>query len=440
MKTKIKTFIDSKTFYVILSIVLAICAWLLVLSYTNPIKTRTLEVPIQFLNQNAPANLDLQDQTVTYPKTATVTVTGREDVINNLSASEIKTTVDLSQIAKAGTTTLKVSKPVCDRLGVSVGNYYPKTIDFTYDTVIRKNLEVKVNTDQSLLKEGYEFLTVTPNLSSIPVSGLASLLESCDHIKVDLTESIDVGSLDSNRTIAVLGRYISVTGEDITHRFKAETIMVDIQIAKKVVLNYTTSGTPNADYYLNKVSVSPSYVLVVGDYATLSNLTTLNLGTINVNGATKNTTMDVNVEGKLPAGVSLVQSTTAKITAEVLKYTTKEFTVNLSNLSLPGQDTGRFNYQITPETVVVSVKGRQDDISKLTLAKMAPTLNLDGKTIGTYNVALTFSGLDASRYTVMGEYLFTVVISNVETDDDDPSHSPTPADVTSATRDTFDKQ
>ena len=439
MKTKIKTFIDSKTFYVILSIVLAICAWLLVLSYTNPIKTRTLEVPIQFLNQNAPANLDLQDQTVTYPKTATVTVTGREDVINNLSASEIKTTVDLSQIAKAGTTTLKVSKPVCDRLGVSVGNYYPKTIDFTYDTVIRKNLEVKVNTDKSLLKEGYEFLTVTPNLSSIPVSGLASLLESCDHIKVDLTESIDAGSLDSNRTIAVLGRYISVTGEDITHRFTSETITVDIQVAKKVSLNYATSGTPNADYYLNKVSVSPAYVLVVGDHATLSNLTSLNLGTINVSGATKNTTMDVNVQGKLPEGVSLVQSTTAKITAEVLKYTEKEYTVSLSNLSLPGQDTGRFNYQIMPETVVVSVRGRQDDISKLTLAKMTPTLNLDGKTIGTYNIPLTFSGLDTSRYTVMGEYLFTVVISNKEADESS-TQSPVPADVTPATLDASDTQ
>ena len=45
MKDKIKTFFDSKTFFVILSIVLAICAWLLVLSYTNPIKSRTMEKP-----------------------------------------------------------------------------------------------------------------------------------------------------------------------------------------------------------------------------------------------------------------------------------------------------------------------------------------------------------------------------------------------------------
>ncbi len=438
MKDKIKTFIDSKTFYVILSIVLAICAWLLVLSYTNPIKTRTLEVEIQFLNKDAPANLDLQDQTVTYPKTATVTVTGREDVINNLSASEIKTTVDLSEVAKAGTTKLQVSKPVCERLGVSIENYYPKSIELTYDTVIRKNLDIRIKKDSSLLKEGYEFLSVTSTLSSIPVSGLASLLESCDYVEVDLTDSITAGSLDSDKTIAFLGRYISVTGEDITHRFTPEQITVNIRVAKKVTLLCDKSGEPNANYYLNKLTVSPDYVLVVGDPDKLSTLTTLNLGAIDISGKTQTVTKLVNVQDALKQqGVSLVQNTTATITAEILKYETKEFTFTLSDINMPGKDTGRYVYSITPEEITIPIRGRQDDISKLSKAKINPTLDLGDKTIGTYNVLLNFPDLDRNVYMV-GDYSFTVVISNVE--EEDPSQTPEPTGVTPTSLDASDTQ
>ncbi len=440
MKDKIKTFIDSKTFYVILSIVLAICAWLLVLSYTNPIKTRTLEVEIQFLNKHAPANLDLQDQTVTYPKTATVTVTGREDVINNLSASEIKTTVDLSQIAKAGTTKLQVSKPVCERLGVTVDNYYPKTIELTYDTVIRKNLEVRVKKDQSLLKEGYEFLSVTPNLSSLPVSGLASLLDSCDYVEIDLTDSITAGSLDSNKTIAFLGRYISVTGEDITHSFNPEQITVEIQVAKKVTLRCSQNGTPNSNHYVNKISISPAYVLVVGDQAKLSNLpATLDIGPIDVAGAYETITKDLDVLSKLRAyGVTPAQNTTAKVTAEILKYETKDFTFNLSNISLPGQDIGRFKYSITPEEEIkISVRGRQDHMRNLTAAKINPTLNLEGRGMGTHNnIQLEYPDLDKEMYTILEAPLFTVVISNIE----DDAQTPNPTDLTPAILDISDTQ
>lgn len=433
MKDKIRKFIDSKTFYVILSIVLAICAWLLVLSYTNPIKTRTMEIQIQFLHKDAPANLDLQDQTVTYPKTVTVTVSGRQDVINNLSASELNTTVDLGEISKAGTTKLKVSKPACDRLGVSVDDYYPKTIEFTYDTVVRKNLDIRFKYDQSLLKEGYEFVSVTSTVSSIPVSGLASLLETCAYVEVDLTDSITAGSLDADKTAAFLGRYISVTGEDITHRFTEQQITVNIKIAKKVALTYRKSGNPHADYYLNKISVSPEYVLVVGDQETLRNLNQLDIGEIQLSNATQTFTKEVPVKDVLKQeGCSLVQNTTAKITAEILKYATKEFTITLAEIDKPGLNTERFKYEIAPESMQISIRGKQDAIQNLKLSALKPTLNLTAQTatgVGTYNVLLEFAGLeDNPDLTTFEEYRFTVVISNLSSEENQaaPSGSPAP--------------
>ena len=424
MKDKIKTFIDSKTFFVILSIVLAICAWLLVLSYTNPIKSRTMEIQIDFLNSDAPANLDLQDQTVTYPKIATVTVSGRQDVLNNLAASELEVTVDLSEITKAGTTKLKVSKPTCERLGVTINDYYPKTIEFTYDTVVRKNLEIRIKQDDALLKEGYAFASVTPTLSSIPVSGLASLLDSCSHVELNLADSIQPGSLDNNKTAAFLGRFISTTGEDITHRFNTEQITVNIQVAKKVNLTYTKTGTPAADYYVSKESISPAYVLVVGNYDALKNLSSLPIGNLSIAGKQSNAELSVDVTTlKLPDGVSFVNKTTAKVTAEIKKLQTKTFPVSAADINWAGKS-AQFDYLLSPESLSVTVKGKEEHISKLTLASMAPTLDLQDKNaVGTYNVVLRFPGLD-ENCTLDGEYIFTVTITDAKTETESPAPLP----------------
>ena len=430
MKDKIKSFIDSKTFYIILSIVLAICAWLLVLSYTNPMKSRTMEIQIDFLNSDAPANLDLQDQTVTYPKIATVTVSGRQDVLNNLAASELEVTVDLSEITKAGTTKLKVSKPTCERLGVTINDYYPKTIEFTYDTVVRKNLEVRIKQDNSLLKEGYAFASVTSTLSSIPVSGLASLLDSCSHVEVNVADSIEPGTLDANKTAAFLARFISTTGEDITHRFNTEQITVNIQIAKKVNLTYTLSGKPAADYYVSKEGVSPAYVLVVGNYDALKSLDSIPLGNLSVEGKTGNAELSVDVATKLQPGLSLVTKTTAKITAEIKALQTKTFTVNAEDINWAGKS-DQFNYTLTPESLTVTVKGKETDISKLTLASMEPTLDLQDKdATGTYNIVLKFPGLakNFKDCELVGEYVLTVEIANKEDEPVSPSPLPTNLD------------
>ena len=82
---KFKKTVQSKGFFIIISVFLAVISWLLVLNTSNPIVERTLEIPLTILNKNHPATLDLSDQTVACPDTVTVTVSGRRDTINNLT-------------------------------------------------------------------------------------------------------------------------------------------------------------------------------------------------------------------------------------------------------------------------------------------------------------------------------------------------------------------
>ena len=133
---KLKKFFRSKSFYVIISVLLGIMTWLMVLNYTNPTETRTLEIPLNILNKNSPASLGLSDRNSSVPEKITVKASGRADIIGNLAASDLYAAVDFAKITKAGAMTINVKEPECNKLGIKIVDYYPKTIDIMYDKLV----------------------------------------------------------------------------------------------------------------------------------------------------------------------------------------------------------------------------------------------------------------------------------------------------------------
>ncbi|MBO5076953.1 MAG: hypothetical protein J5584_05090, partial [Clostridia bacterium] len=381
-KERFQKLTSSKTFYLVLSIVLAIIAWLTVMGFTNPVVTRTMEVPIEFLNENAPATLDLKDMTVTYPKTVTVTLSGRKDTINNLNISEVTASCDLESITKAGETVVKVTKPVCNHVGVTVDDYYPKAITFNYDKTAKKNLEVRLKYDTELLKSGYEFISVTSSLSSIPVAGMASLLDTCDYVQVDLSDSIEKGTLDSDRSAAFLVKYISTSGDNITHNFPEEriTVTVDIQVGKRIPFSYSVTGEPAKDNFYNGVSASAEAVLLHANklqssQETLRNMYVLDLGKVDISGASADVVKTVTLAELLPSGIEAVNIQQVTLTAEVGQFVTRSFQLSLSGLTMPGRDNDKYDYSIGPDTVSVNIKGRSEDLAGFTLSSAVPTID-----------------------------------------------------------------
>ncbi len=435
MREKIRNILNKKSFCIVLSIVLAIAAWLAVLSFSNPMVSRTLEVPITFENENAPSTLDLKDMTVTYPKTASVTVTGRQDTLNNLSGSEISVLCDMQLITEAGETEIKISKPKCDRIGVTVSDYYPKSITFNYDKTAVKNLDVRVIYDNALLKSGYEYVSVTPSLSSIPVAGMKSLLDTCEYIRVDLSDSIDAGTLDSNKNAAYLVKYYSFAGENISHNFPEEKVTVEIQVGKRVGLNYSISGEPETGFYLNGSGISVDSVVLQGNADVLQDISIIDLGTVNISGANEGIVNTFSLSDYLPSGVTAVGDQQVTVTAKIDPFVEKEFDVPLSALTIPGKNESEFDYTITPGQYTVVIRGRKEDMDLFKIASAIPTLDLRGCEIGQYHISLTFGALDTSIYTVEGEYVFSVAISKkvVVTPTPVPTATPTPTPTSTPT-------
>ena len=425
-----KKVVQSKGFFIILSILLAVISWLLVLNNTNPIKERTLEIPLTVLNGNHPATLDLSDQTVAPPETVTVTVSGRQDTINNLTVKELYASVDMKEIKQSGRTSVKVSKPECSRLGISVEDYYPKEIEYVFDTQSQRYLDVVVEYDDSLLADNYEFVSVIPEPDKIPVVGLTNVIDNIAHIKVDLTDAISEKTINGDKTASFIGKYISVLGEDITSSFNTEKVTVHITVAKRVPIVYSISGKPNSNYYYDSSSISMDTVLIQGDAATIDKINQINLGAVDITNVVASVKRVFDISKLLPEGVTVYGASETTVTAKIIQYSTKSITIKANDISYYGKDNATYIYTISPNSIVIEIKGKAADIASITATSLSPTIDLSDRSVGEYNILLQFRNLDPNKVFIVGDYSFRVVIENIPVEPDAPADEPSdePAD------------
>ncbi len=423
MNKKLKEILQSKSFYIFSSIIIGILLWLFVLNYSNPVIERTLEIPLTIENQNYPATKELINTTVTYPTVVTVTVKGREDIVNNLLLSELYSSVDFSEVKEPGEIKLNVSKPTCSRYGIRIEDYYPKQIDFVFDKRMETYLDVRLIYDDSLLKENYKFINVTAEPDSIPVSDLSSLVEKLEEIQVNLSDSIARNSIDGNKTASFIGRYISKRGEDVSHYFNnTVTITVKIEVAKEVPLVYSVVGEPETDFYIDSSSLSSTTVLLQGSAADLSRISSINLGAYDVTGRSEDYVREINISDFLPERVSVYGNNKVTLTVDIEEYQIKEFEITDTILSKPGMELDVYEYVISPDVFIIKIKGKEKDLKTLQRSSLNPTLDLTDRSVGIYSIPLKIT-LD-ERFELIGEYIYEVNISLLEPDETEEPEEP----------------
>ncbi|MBQ8164698.1 MAG: hypothetical protein IJZ94_04725 [Clostridia bacterium] len=421
MNKRMQTVLQSKYFYIAVSVIVAIAIWIIALNTINPVVENTMDVSIVYLNEDAPAEKNLSRTSELDISTATIKVSGRQNTINNLLASEIKIYIDFADVSEIGVTHLKVSQPQCDRFGVKILDYYPKEVDVSYDTKTEMYLNVKTEYTNDVLAEGFEFISVKAEPDSVPISGFVSDIEGLDYIKVSLSDNVENGTINSNRTISLLGRYITNSGHDVTANFEPEKITVKIEVAKRVPITYTVVGSPREDCYLLKHGISSETVLLQGDSDVVSKITEIDLGEIDITGISEKLNRDIDLKDYLPSGVTIYGDSIRYIVVDVESYVTKQIEMSLDDISQPGKNDAEYEYDIrfadslkaVNNKVKVTIKGKAADIENMTIGSLTPVLDLSDKNIGSYrnqNIVFTVP----ENVTVVGEYPVNIEVSLIE--------------------------
>ena len=408
--------LNSKAFYMVISLLLAFALWLYVGREANPEVTNTLNrVQVVFsglesLEQRGLMISEGAEQTVTLRIRAT------RDVWNRLNQGDTTVTIDVSGIAEPGTqsvsiTTRNINFPrsitVMDSIDVQYTS--PGAVEFTVSRWATRQVPIQGSFSGSVA-EGYQREDFSFAPETITVSGREELVNQVDHALVTVTQEDMSATYSENCPYTLIGADGAVIPTDQLETDPA-TVLVTLPVVQQKEVELTVEVIPGGGAAEDDVTVEiePSSIMVSGDGDDLAGLTSISLGEIDLSQVfgTLTQKMPINLDGTLENVSGPAEAT---VTVRVEGLSTK--TLEADNIEVINKPEG---YEANPVTqsLTVLVRGTQETLDAVTASQIrivADLARLDLST-GTRTVPVRVYLDGSSDVGVVGEYNISISIS-----------------------------
>ncbi len=262
----------------VLCLILASAFWLYVMNEQNPIMSNSYTVPVEV------RNLDRSLVALNVPKSVRVTVSMSRNGLMQLRSDNIKAYVDLANVTDGDypNTRILVSVPG-DGEAVSVT---PAYFDLKVDTYAVKSVPITVSFFGDMPQgRKAKLRQITPQ--TLTIAGSSGKVSSVDRAVASVNLAGKTESFTEFDSVAVLDASGStVTGIDIMPT--QVRVSVDIEEDKKtanVPLTAKVKGEPGKGFKTGGISLTPSSVTVTAPASVLDHLRSINLGEVDVSGA-----------------------------------------------------------------------------------------------------------------------------------------------------------
>lgn len=362
----------------IFALLIAVILWSYVMSKEDPVITVPIRnITISLGNVSA---LDRQGLVIMNPQEATVNVSvkGKKSELDNkkFSAKNIMAQVDLSGYNE-GDVKIPVTVDLINQgSSITIANWEPKEILFSFDKLIPKDMPVIVETIGSLPTD-YVLGDIVVKPQYVIIKGPRSWVNGVAKVKA----IVDLANRTAPESNSFPIKLVDDKGNDVRGVEKEPNLVeIDIPVYRKVALpiELLTVGELPDNYAITNINISPSRVEVKGDNS-IANLTKINTKEIDINTLLDKVAMDLELD--LPEGVQLVNPN-EKITVfyNTEEIVSKDLTFNLgeinpinldNNLTLEGLDDN------TEFTVNISgIKSLLDSFDKSNLEAYIDLANL----------------------------------------------------------------
>ena len=396
----------------IIAVVLAFIIWAVVVTITDPTVTKTVDgIPITITNEEAVLD-GTQVYTIVSGSTASVTITGsRSTVYRVMKPSAFVATADFSAVSVTGT--VDVSVELSDEY-----SEYKSLVDLetkSQVTIALDSIESRVFTPVPEFvgtpAEGFETSSIIFDPEKITVYAPSEILKSIHGVvlKIDVTDaSADLNTVVEPIIIDYSGNVVEKSSSVYTD---VDTVNVSAGLvqSKDVKLVATATGTVADSYSFGGITLSQETIKIKGAPDDIAGISQIDLGAINIDGATENVVTAINVAELLPNGVSLYDESQSvvTVTATIDKSTTKKVMLDSTSIAIQNLPSGY--YAMVKGDVTIEISGALSVIEKLTASSLEAYVDLSKATIGTseYTIYMKLpTGVTASENTA------TVVVSN----------------------------
>ncbi|WP_455719166.1 CdaR family protein [Agathobacter sp.] len=425
-KKILETFTNNLGFK-ILAVLFAFVLWLVVYNLNDPIKTKTFTTTVSVTGKDAVVDMGKWPTIKESDKTISFSVSGKRSYLSNLDDSDFYASADLSNIVISkddpSSATVKVDIG-CTKYKSSVTfNGGDHTIPVAIENYMQKQFEVKVSVsgDLSGAKAIGDNPQANPRVVKIggPESIVSTIASANVSIKVDENTIVTDNQITDRGDLVLLnenGDEVDQSALDIDSQYNSIEVTVDVLSTKEVPLKCSYTGTPAGGKGVLAVNLSEESVELKGSAEDMNNITSIDVGPIDISGATSDVKTSVDLSGYLPDGVSLVNSGKAKLNVEIQIETNASATMTLdsSHIAYDGLADGEKLSFVTDKTSVI-VSGTQSDIDSLSGSTLRGKIDVSGLSVGTHTVTVTLS-LDDSKYT-WGEIKVQIVIEKEQSTD-----------------------
>ncbi len=401
----------------ILSLVLAIFAWLIMVNVSNPLITETQTIPVEFTNADV-----LTKAGLTYDPVSRNTVTVSYKIhmrdVTKVTANDFFAYADLSQLYDV-TGAIPVQVDMTNytaRSAVSSGSITvnPMVVRVQTEPIQTKTFALEVHTEGTEA-DGYDIGEVKLSPSRVTATGAESDIGQISSVGVE----IDVEGVDTDMSGSA-GIYLyDANGnrlnldDEVTLNARQVDYTVSVLRVKELALDFQVSGSVASGYRFTGVDSDVRTVSVVGLRSALANLTTLTVPgeALNLDRATGDVTVEVDLTEYLPENISIVgdQPTLAHVTLRVERLEIRQFDFDMNWLELVGENE---DYAYTIEEIsVIQIRGLAEDLDTLTEDDILVSIDLTDLEPGENQVGLNVEMDDGFDF--MGPLTVTVQVEDL---------------------------
>lgn len=408
----------------IMSVALAFILWLVVVNINDPDTVKTIRsIDITILNEEAITGQGQgQIYTIRENRTASIVVKGPRSIVDNLDKSEIRATVDFSEISSVGAVPIIISS-LPD--GVTLQSKITENMKISVEPLQTQRFQVEIET-VGTPADGYVVgnTEVSPNVVNIKAP--ESVMESISRVIIRL--DVDGMSTDvSGRSVSLV--LIDGNGKEIDYSdnehvtMNASTLLAGADILKyqTIPLEFTAGGEVADGYRYTGMDLSHTVVTVKGTREAVAAATGISVpaaqeDSLDLTDLAGNQEGVIDILPYLPAGTALLNDAEryVTVTLKVEELHTKSIHISTDALNVLNLAEGlEIAYEVTPDSML-ELEGLQAELSSVSAASLRPTIDLTGKTAGAHvcQVEVTLpEGIEA-----LNQASITVILTQPETE------------------------
>jgi YbbR domain-containing protein len=296
------------------ALALSLALWLVVQTELNPERSDVFQLPVEA--RNVPTGMVITNE-ADWPR-ITVRMSAPNDVFAQLRTSELRATVDLSR-APPGVARYRVQVPQPDPL-VRSTEPNPNTVAVRLEELTRKTVPVTARLEGNL-PFGYRAGRATVDPQTLAVTGPVSFVSRVASAAVEIRLDAVTSDLDTTLPATLLsaqGERVPATapGAEVQPPTIHAQLPITQQVGyKEVGVHPLLRGSVAPGYWVERVSVDPAVVTIIGEPQPLGAVESLDTEPVDLAGATDDFTRQVTVQA--PSGVSLARAEPLTLSVQV---------------------------------------------------------------------------------------------------------------------------